>query len=165
MSEKEYIAYISSPVGSIRIETDATSVISVHFNETEVEPQEVENPPLVMKQAMQQLNDYFRGTLTSFSLPLNPKGTPFQLQEWEHLKFVPFGETRTYADIARNLGNLKLTRAVGLANSKNPVAIIIPCHRIIGSGNKLTGYAGGLWRKKWLLQHELTVKPSPMSLF
>jgi methylated-DNA-[protein]-cysteine S-methyltransferase len=101
-----------------------------------------------------QIDDFFNGTRNEFQLLLNPMGTLFQQKVWNDLQKIPFGQTQTYLQQAQKLGDEKAIRAVASANGKNPIAIIIPCHRIIGSDGSLTGYAGGLWRKKWLLEHE-----------
>jgi methylated-DNA-[protein]-cysteine S-methyltransferase len=101
-----------------------------------------------------EINGYFSGALKSFSVPIAPKGTPFQMRVWGNLANIPYGHTTTYGQIAKDLGNAKLSRAVGMANGANPIWIIIPCHRVIGAGGKLTGYAGGLWRKAELLKLE-----------
>lgn len=112
-------------------------------------------------QAIDELHEYFAGKRTSFTLPLAPVGTPFQQQVWQALLRIPHGETLSYGALARLLGNPAASRAVGLANGKNPISIIVPCHRVIASNGKLTGYAGGLEAKAWLLAHE---KGSPTML-
>ena len=109
---------------------------------------------LELKSMTEQLQSYFLGTLREFEFPLDPVGSDFQLRAWEALRRIPYGETRTYGDIARDLGQPKASRAVGLANHDNPLAIVIPCHRVIGADGSLTGYGGGLNRKRWLLEHE-----------
>ncbi|MDR2561822.1 MAG: methylated-DNA--[protein]-cysteine S-methyltransferase [Holophagales bacterium] len=101
-----------------------------------------------------ELNDYFTGTLKTFSVPIALYGTPFQMRVWSNLAEIPYGVTTTYGQVAKNLGDAKLSRAVGMANGANPISIIIPCHRVIGAGGKLTGYGGGLWRKAALLKLE-----------
>jgi methylated-DNA-[protein]-cysteine S-methyltransferase len=110
-----------------------------------------------------QLQQYFEGSRTDFSLKLQPEGTPFQQEVWKELQNIPFGKTSTYLKQSLKLGNKKAIRAVASANGKNPIWIIIPCHRVIGTDGSLTGYAGGLWRKKWLLEHENP--PKQTSLF
>ncbi|WP_128544418.1 methylated-DNA--[protein]-cysteine S-methyltransferase [Larkinella soli] len=110
--------------------------------------------PAVLHRCARQLEEYFAGRRRSFDLPLYPHGTIFQRSVWQTLAEVPYGKTLSYMDLTRRLGSEKAIRAVAAANGKNPVWIIIPCHRIIGSHGELTGYAGGLWRKKWLLDHE-----------
>ena len=104
--------------------------------------------------AREQLDAYFAGELEAFDLDLAPHGTPFQLRVWDELRRIPFGETISYSELARRLGDPKLVRAVGLANGRNPLSIVIPCHRVIGADGSLVGYGGGLERKKWLLEHE-----------
>ncbi|MFB6835645.1 methylated-DNA--[protein]-cysteine S-methyltransferase [Streptomyces sp. NPDC056361] len=113
-----------------------------------------EPDPRPFTEAVRQLDAYFAGELTAFELPLNLIGTPFQLRVWEQLLRIPYGETRTYGELAEELGNPGSSRAVGLANGKNPVSIIVPCHRVIGAGGSLTGYGGGLDRKQRLLAFE-----------
>ncbi|MFB7452194.1 methylated-DNA--[protein]-cysteine S-methyltransferase [Streptomyces sp. NPDC056194] len=113
-----------------------------------------EPDPRPFGEAVRQLDAYFAGELTEFDLPLNLVGTPFQLRVWEQLLRIPYGETRTYGELAEELGNPGASRAVGLANGKNPVGIIVPCHRVIGAGGSLTGYGGGLDRKQRLLAFE-----------
>lgn len=110
--------------------------------------------PEMLKDCVQQLDEYFNGTRKQFNLKLNPQGTNFQKRVWEELLLVPFGKTKTYLEQSKQLGDVKAIRAVASANGKNPIWILIPCHRIIGSDGSLTGYAGGIWRKKWLLEHE-----------
>ena len=116
-----------------------------------------------IKQAIQQFKEYFEGTRTSFDLKLTPQGTEFQKRVWKLLEEIPYGRTASYQQIANKLGDPKVIRAAASANGKNPIAIIIPCHRVIGSDGSLTGYAGGLHRKKWLLEHESPV--TQQSLF
>jgi len=108
----------------------------------------------VLARARQQLSEYFARTRTTFELPLDPTGTPFELRVWEELRAIPFGATRSYGEIARRLGDVRLTRAVGAANGKNPIPILVPCHRVVGAKGELTGFGGGLDRKRWLLEHE-----------
>jgi methylated-DNA-[protein]-cysteine S-methyltransferase len=114
--------------------------------------EDAEHP--VLKQAKRELDEYFTGTRTEFNLPLAALGTAFQQKVWQALITIPFGETWSYQDLADAIGNPKAVRAVGLANGKNPISIIVPCHRVIGKSGKLTGYAGGVERKAWLLKHE-----------
>ena len=119
--------------------------------------------PEALQTCYKQLTEYFRGERQNFDLALAPNGTEFQQKVWQHLTEIPFGKTASYLDMAHKLGEPTYTRAVGSANGKNPLAIIVPCHRVIGANGSLTGYAGGLWRKKWLLEFE---NPSPQtSLF
>lgn len=140
-------------------DTDGVSSITVSENpenfNTEV--------PECLQECVQQLNAYFSKERTSFDLKLNPKGTAFQQKVWKALLDVPYGKTRSYLEQSKHLGDVKAIRAVASANGKNPLWIVIPCHRIIGSNGSLTGYAGGLWRKKWLL--ELECPSGQMELF
>ncbi|MEV7375431.1 methylated-DNA--[protein]-cysteine S-methyltransferase [Streptomyces sp. NPDC090301] len=122
-----------------------------------------EPDPRPFGEAIRQLDAYFAGELTEFELPLNLIGTPFQLRVWEGLLRIPYGETRTYGELAEELGNPGASRAVGLANGKNPVSIIVPCHRVVGAGGGLTGYGGGLDRKQRLLAFESgTAEPAAL---
>lgn len=111
-------------------------------------------PNGLTEQTKRQLMEYFSGKRKAFDLPLAITGTGFQKKVWEELRHIPYGKTLSYLGLSRQIGNVKAIRAVGHANGQNPLAIIIPCHRVIGSDGSLTGYAGGLWRKKWLLEHE-----------
>lgn len=119
----------------------------------------------VLEKCKLQLESYFSGSLLNFDLPLAPEGTEFQQKVWTELLKIPYGETITYMDMAVRLGDPKCIRAAGTANGKNPIAIVIPCHRVIGAGNKLTGYAGGIWRKKMLLELEMKYNPTKRTLF
>ena len=145
-----------SPIGSIEIHATDAAISKVEFaGEQAGEGEEARAHPL-LDEAHRQLNAYFAGELRCFDLPLDLDGTPFQRQVWQQLLSVDYGQTASYQDIAHAIDNPKAVRAVGAANGRNPVSIIVPCHRIIGSGGrpKLTGYGGGLWRKEWLLRHE-----------
>jgi len=127
-------------------------VIGAH---AEANPGATWEPSLLdLKPITEQLESYFLGTLHEFEIPLDPLGSEFQLKVWRALSRIPFGETRTYGDIAREVDQPKAARAVGLANHDNPVAIVVPCHRVIGANGSLTGYGGGVNRKRWLLEHE-----------
>lgn len=116
---------------------------------------DAEKRPDYLAEAVNQLKEYFNGKRQSFSLPLAPEGTEFQKQVWKELCNIPYGETISYKTLATRAGNVNASRAVGMANNRNPIGIIIPCHRVIGANGSLTGYAGGLDRKEWLLNHEL----------
>ena len=153
MKEKYFYTYLNSPVGILKLRSNDAELISISFSDTSGENSS--QLPDILIQAVQQLNEYFEGTRKAFSLNLAPAGTTFQKKVWKIVKKVPFGQTATYLEIARQSGSINNTRAVGLANSKNPIPIVIPCHRIIGTNGKLTGYAGGIERKQWLLQHEI----------
>jgi len=119
----------------------------------------------LLRSALQQLHEYFAGTRTAFDLPLRPAGTAFQRQAWQALCAIPYGETRSYAQQARAVGRPTATRAIGAANGRNPIAIVVPCHRVIGSDGSLTGYAGGEAVKRWLLQHEGAQKRPQLDLW
>ncbi|PRZ26188.1 methylated-DNA--[protein]-cysteine S-methyltransferase [Flavobacterium granuli] len=144
-------AYIKTPLGIAQITGDENgiSVISVS-DEGEVST----NVPMILQEAVLQLNDYFEGKRSGFDFALNPKGTEFQQKVWKELLEIPFGKTMSYLELSKKLGDVKAIRAVASANGKNPLWIVVPCHRVIGTDGSLTGYAGGLWRKKWLLEHE-----------
>jgi len=108
----------------------------------------------VLARAGQQLGEYFAGTRTTFDIPLDAPGTAFQRRVWDALRAIPYGTTLSYGELARRLGDVRATRAVGAANGKNPIPIIVPCHRVVGANGALTGFGGGLDRKRWLLEHE-----------
>lgn len=148
-------AYIKTPLGIARIEgnEDGIAVISViDQGDTSSEI------PDVLTEAVTQLNDYFEGKRNDFTFRLNPSGTEFQQKVWKGLLEIPFGKTMSYLELSKKLGDVKAIRAVASANGKNPLWIVVPCHRVIGTDGSLTGYAGGLWRKKWLLEHENPLK-------
>jgi methylated-DNA-[protein]-cysteine S-methyltransferase len=142
---------IESPLGLIEIRAADSAVTAVRFvARKDRAPRS--NP--AVRNAAQQLQEYFAGKRRDFQIPLAPGGTEFQKSVWSQLLRVPFGMTASYRDIAAAIGNPRATRAVGAANGSNPIAIVVPCHRIIGSNGHLTGYGSGLWRKEWLLLHE-----------
>lgn len=142
--------HYNSPIGTLKIFATDNGITSILFTE---ELGNNDNHPL-LELAVTQLDEYFSSKRDSFDLPLAPEGTDFQKRVWDELLTIPFGKTTTYLAMAKRLGDEKVIRAAASANGKNPIAIIIPCHRVIGSDGKLTGYAGGLWRKEWLLKHE-----------
>ena len=148
--------FINSPLGTLLIQGDDTGLQRVEFVDETI-PQS-ESIPAVLEKTVLQLHAYFEGKCSSFDLKLNPQGTDFQKRVWLQLAKIPFGKTTSYLQMAKDLGDPKVIRAAASANGKNPIAIIIPCHRVIGSDNSMTGYAGGIWRKKWLLEHESPVK-------
>lgn len=147
-----YNSFYESPTGWIEIRADEIGLVSVLF--LDEKPSAEVLPNHITKQAEQELREYFEGNRKEFTVALHAKGTDFQHQVWKQLMELPYGKTATYLDISNQLGDSKLTRAVGSANGKNPICVIVPCHRVIGSDGSLTGYAGGMQRKKWLLQHE-----------
>lgn len=146
-----YVAYWQSPIGLLEIGGSADAIQITHFVDQAREG--AETHPLVIE-AANQLAAYFAGVRRSFDLPLDPRGTPFQRQVWQHLLTIPYGQLVSYQEVANAIGKPRSVRAVGAANGQNPIAIIVPCHRVIGSNNNLVGYGGGLWRKEWLLRHE-----------
>jgi methylated-DNA-[protein]-cysteine S-methyltransferase len=145
-------AQIQSPVGTIEITGSENGIRSILFLETEFTASPI---PDCLIGCVTQLTEYFDGNRKHFDLILDPQGTDFQLKVWEQLKLIPFGKTISYLELARMTGNESNTRAVGNANGKNKLNIVIPCHRVIGSNGKLTGYGGGLWRKEILLKFEI----------
>lgn len=154
------IAHIDSPIGLLEIVGSEKGISKVCFSQATEVTKEIADS---LQACVAQINAYFTGTLKEFDLPLCPVGTKFQQSVWSELLKVSYGKTASYLDIAKTLGDGNLTRAVGNANGKNPIAIVIPCHRIIGTNGKLTGYAGGMERKKFLL--ELENPPQQVSLF
>ncbi|ETI69747.1 methylated-DNA--[protein]-cysteine S-methyltransferase [Neobacillus vireti] len=148
-----------SPIGVIEIWGTAEAICSIMFSEREqAENSKHDETPNVLVECFEQLDEYFKGGRQEFTFPYNYEGTNFQKTVWNALTKIPYAETGSYKDIAVSIGNEKAIRAVGSANGKNKLSIVIPCHRIIGSNGKLTGYAGGLWRKEWLLNHEKSIK-------
>ncbi len=154
--------FYETPVGKIGIKENGSEIIEIYFEKEEshegspyidhMDVTQVKTP--LLQNAGQQLMEYFSGHRKTFDLPLAPKGTPFQLKVWKALLDIPYGETRSYKDIAIAAGNPKASRAVGMANNRNPISIVIPCHRVIGTNGKLVGYGGGLHTKEYLLALE-----------
>jgi len=150
-----YIDTITSPLGILQIEASNKGLTGLIF---------VDAPPVkistnaITDETKLQLNDYFLGKQQSFSVSLDPKGTEFQQSVWRYLATIPYGQTASYQDVANAIDNPKAVRAVGAANGKNPIAIIVPCHRVIGKSGSLTGYAWGIKAKVWLLDHEKKIK-------
>lgn len=148
--------FYRSPLGWLRIEAATRGVTKILFCDTR-EAEDLPDP--VTRETEKQLMEYFAGNRRDFQLTLDMAGTDFQLTVWKALIHIPFGRTQSYLELAQRIGNVKAIRAVGHANGVNPLPIVIPCHRVIGSDGSLTGYGGGLWRKKWLLQHEGVLPP------
>lgn len=155
------IKFSISPIGIIQISGTESHISSIQFVEKNSVGVTLSHPDTATtknwqlgNEAQKQLEEYFSGKRTVFDLPLQPQGTEFQQAVWEALQEIPFDETRSYGDIAKAIGKPKAARAIGQANNRNPIAIVIPCHRVIGSNHQLTGYAGGLWRKEFLLDLE-----------
>ena len=153
--------FVDSPVGQLKLVASARGLVAILWENDDprrVRLEELVEDPShpVLVQTETELKEYFAGTRNAFSVPLDMRGTPFQKHVWEALLGIPFGNTRTYGDIARQLGNPTATRAVGAANGRNPISIVVPCHRVIGASGKLTGFAGGLDAKAHLLDLEAT---------
>lgn len=161
--KKESVAYFTSPIGVVEIKGTSTAVSSVNFVPDEEESSK--DLPEVIVLCRRELEEYFAGKRKEFNVKVKPEGTPFRKKVWKQLMKIKFGDTTSYLQISKQIGDEKAIRAVGSANGKNPVAIIIPCHRVISEDGKLTGYAGGLWRKQWLLEHEGNVSGKNMTLF
>jgi methylated-DNA-[protein]-cysteine S-methyltransferase len=168
---------LPSPIGRLSIVADDQAIVAICWDtESPEHDPDAHNPALakldgidaivdvepadhpVLAAAVEQLGEYFAGRRTEFDLPLAPHGTSFQRQAWEALRTIPFGETITYGEQARRLGDKNKSRAVGAANGQNPIPIVVPCHRVVGSNGHLTGFAGGIGVKAWLLEHELAVR-------
>jgi len=147
--------FLKTPLGIAKITGDIKGVNAVSIVNEDHKTSTV--IPEVLKKCILQLNEYFNGERKQFCLKLNPKGTVFQQRVWKELTTIPFGKTTSYLQLSKQLGKVNAIRAVAQANGKNPLWIIIPCHRVIGSDGSLTGYAGGLRRKKWLLEHEIAI--------
>jgi methylated-DNA-[protein]-cysteine S-methyltransferase len=158
---------LDSPLGTLRVYGDANGVAGVYLPDQRI-PAGVTGDPgetPILARAAEQLAQYFAGTRRAFDLPLSPSGTAFQRLVWEALSTIPYGSTWTYQELARAIGKPSAMRAVGAANGKNPLSIIVPCHRVIGAGGALTGYAGGLAAKQRLLAHEASVGATKMGSF
>lgn len=161
--------YVETPLGIAEVVGDEKGIQSIKvveekylsnlekvwIDEAKKHP---ENTPASLQKCVRQLQEYFSGDRKKFSIELNPKGTSFQKKVWRELLKIPFGKTSTYLKQAKTMGDPKAIRAIANANGKNPIWVVIPCHRIIGTDGSLTGYAGGLWRKQWLLNHESSCK-------
>ena len=143
--------YIKTPLGIAKITGDENGVTAISVLDDGIVSQQI---PTTLQESVSQINEYFAKKRIHFDFKLNPKGTEFQQKVWQTLLQIPFGKTRTYLEQSKILGDVKAIRAVASANGKNPLWIVVPCHRVIGTDGSLTGYAGGLWRKKWLLEHE-----------
>lgn len=144
-------AFLKTPLGHIEVTGSENGIRTLYFLDFKVRPQHV---PSTLRACLTQLEEYFHGSRQNFDLKLDLAGSSFQLKVWQELLNIPYGTTISYLELARRINNLKALRAVGGANGHNPVSIIVPCHRVIGSNGKLVGYREGLKRKKWLLEHE-----------
>lgn len=152
-------SYYTSPIGIIEIQSINEKICSALF--VDAVNENITSESTVNLECIKQLNLYFEGTLTQFNLPKQQNGTAFQYKVWEQLQTIPYGTTTSYLDIAKKIGDAKSVRAVGTSNGKNKLLIIYPCHRVIASNGNLTGYAGELWRKEWLLKHEIQFAETP----
>ena len=161
--ESTFISYLRTPIGELELIADESSVLSVTFNDVKSKKTNVNENEISIK-CKQQLQEYFNESRKIFELTLNFNGTDFQNKVWTELQNISIGKTISYLQLAKNLGDAKCIRAAASANGKNPFAIIVPCHRVIGKDGSLTGYAGGLWRKQWLLEHENNINKQ-VSLF
>lgn len=151
-------SYLESPIGELLLTGNGHSLTGLYTHEHVRPPVELgSRSDAEFAEVHRQLNEYFAGERVEFDLALAPKGTEFQQRVWQQLRAIAFGSTRSYGQLAIEIGNAKAVRAVGLANGRNPISIIVPCHRVIGSNGTLTGYAGGLAAKQWLLSHESAV--------
>ena len=152
--------YYKTPIGTAKIVGDENGIQSISVLDNTSVSDELLNLKTAecLQECVLQLEEYFDGKRASFNLTVNPKGTDFQVKVWKSLLKIPYGKTTNYLSQSKKLGDVKAIRAVASANGKNPIWIVIPCHRVIGSDGSLTGYAGGIWRKKWLLDHENPVK-------
>ncbi len=148
----ENVFYMDTPAGVLEIRDDGCSLTAVRFALGEVKPGAEASP--LARRARAQLSEYFAGRRKTFDLPLAARGTPFQQKVWDFLRRIPYGQTRSYGQIAAAAGNPRACRAVGMANNKNPLGIVVPCHRVVGANGALTGYAGGLDKKAFLLELE-----------
>ncbi len=152
-----FFSELDSPVGPLLLVGDGAALIGLYMSDHKHQaplPDGCRRDDGTFREARAQLRDYFAGTRTTFDLPLRGTGTPFQERVWRGLCAIPFGQTETYGALARRLGDANASRAVGMANGRNPISIIVPCHRVVGANGALTGYGGGLERKQWLLEHE-----------
>jgi methylated-DNA-[protein]-cysteine S-methyltransferase len=162
MKSMRYVV-TESPLGPLTVVADDAGLTGVFFERHRHDPGPRDDwrpaddetaASRIVRETARQLGEYFAGTRRTFDLPLAPRGTAFQQRVWERLRAIPFGATASYVEIARALGDPKATRAVGAANGRNPISIVVPCHRVIGADGALTGFGGGIERKRWLLAHE-----------
>ncbi|MGB7756032.1 MAG: methylated-DNA--[protein]-cysteine S-methyltransferase [Salinisphaera sp.] len=158
-----YVSHMNSPIGRLRLVGDGNALFSLTMEEqrhARLDDAGWQRDDAAFAEVRRQLDAYFEGRRTTFDLPLAPAGTAFQKMVWAALAEIPFGHTENYGELARRIGSPGAARAVGLANGRNPIPIIVPCHRVIGADGSLTGYGGGIERKRWLLQHEDQAVPN-----
>lgn len=146
--------FYESKIGLIMIKENNKKIREIHFNKEEIRKDLESNKSPLIKETIEQLEEYLQGKRKSFDIPLDPKGTEFQKSVWNELLKIPYGETCSYGEIAKRIGNPKAARAIGMANNRNPISIVIPCHRVIGASGKLVGYGGGIAIKEKLLNLE-----------
>lgn len=166
--EAERHRVVDSPIGPLSLVAAGGALVELRFPNSPLEPgeggvEDADDP--VLRQAADELDEYFAGERTDFDVPLAPRGTAFQLAAWRALRDIPFGETVSYGDQARRLGDVNKSRAIGAANGRNPIPIIVPCHRVIGANGSLIGFGGGIELKVWLLDHERRIRGGQGSLF
>ncbi|MFB0496917.1 methylated-DNA-[protein]-cysteine S-methyltransferase [Mucilaginibacter sp. OAE612] len=149
------VAYFRTPVGIARITEEEGFIASVSIRDEEYDIEPAPTP--LLQAAIDELNEYFAGTRKQFTFPIKQEGSEFQQQVWDELVQIPYGTTITYAQQSNQMNNPLAIRAIASANGRNNLWVVVPCHRVIGSNGSLTGYAGGIWRKKWLLEHEAKV--------
>jgi methylated-DNA-[protein]-cysteine S-methyltransferase len=156
MDKSTYYDMMQSPIGELMLVTDGKALTGLYMNNQKHVARRAKavRDEAMLKRPRALLQAYFAGELRAFDLPLAAEGTPFQQRVWRALCDIPYGETISYGELARRIGQPKAARAVGLANGQNPISIVVPCHRVIGANGSLTGYGGGLERKRWLLAHE-----------
>jgi len=163
-----FTTYYQSQLGLLRISGTEHFISEIHFIDTIEKPpgdsSKRKIPPMLV-QCIEQLIQYFQGQRRVFEFPIHQTGTAFQEKVWNELIGIPFGKRISYLELSRRMGDVKAIRAAASANGKNNIAIVVPCHRVIGSNNDLVGYAGGIWRKKWLLDHELKIAHGVQTLF
>jgi methylated-DNA-[protein]-cysteine S-methyltransferase len=160
---KKYITVISSPLGNLRLLATEEGLTELQFVQDAKTSKPILNP--ILELTIGELDEYFNGKRIKFDIPLLPEGTKFQQRVWQQLTHIPFGYTHSYKQLAIDLGDEKCIRAAGTANGKNPIPIIIPCHRVIGMNGTLVGYSGGLDKKQWLLEHEQKIAHGVVKLF
>lgn len=159
-----FSSYYQSPVGLLRITGTAHYISSINFIDNLENPSPQHPGPTII-QCVEQLIQYFNGERRKFEFAIHQEGSPFQEKAWDELLGIPFGKTISYLELSRRLGDTKVIRAAASAIGKNNIAIVVPCHRVIGSNNEMVGYGGGLWRKKWLLDHEMKILHGVQTLF
>ncbi|MBL7978542.1 MAG: methylated-DNA--[protein]-cysteine S-methyltransferase [Bacteroidetes Order II. Incertae sedis bacterium] len=164
-----FFFYLDAPIGPLEIRANDQFVTALYFEGGKGaspirQPSSPDLPPH-LQTAIEELNAYFSGRLRTFSFPMQQTGTNFQLRVWQELMHIPYGETLSYLELSQRIGDTKAIRAVGTANGRNNLSIVVPCHRVIGKNGQLTGYGGGIWRKDWLLNHEAKWAKGVLTLF